>query len=85
MKLMEYLNLLNKNESWVTLFCICFVNLGKARSTQGRLNSIIGSRAKQYTRDGYLYNPGADPGFQVRGGGGAHLKKLRRLHTAYKD
>ena len=22
--------------------------------------------------------PGADPGFQVRGGGGAHLKKLRR-------
>ena len=23
-------------------------------------------------------NAGADPGFQVRGGGGAHLKKLRR-------
>ena len=26
-----------------------------------------------------MYNTGADPGFQVRGGGGgAHLKKLRR-------
>jgi hypothetical protein len=25
-----------------------------------------------------LMTSGADPGFQVRGGGGAHLKKLRR-------
>ena len=26
----------------------------------------------------YWYISGTDPGFQVRGGGGAHLKKLRR-------
>ena len=26
---------------------------------------------------------GADPGFQVRGGGGAHLKKLRRKFLGY--
>ena len=25
-----------------------------------------------------MYSTGADPGFQVRGGGGAHLKKLHR-------
>ena len=28
--------------------------------------------------------PGADPGFQVRGGGGAHLKKLRRAEGGAK-
>jgi hypothetical protein len=27
---------------------------------------------------------GADPGFQVRGGGGAHLKKLRRAEGGTK-
>jgi hypothetical protein len=27
---------------------------------------------------------GADPGFQVRGGGGAHLKKLRRVEGGTK-
>ena len=27
---------------------------------------------------------GADPGFQVRGGGGAHLKKLRRAEGGAK-
>ena len=30
-----------------------------------------------------LYKPGADPGFQVRGGG-AHLKKLRRAEGGAK-
>jgi hypothetical protein len=31
-----------------------------------------------------LFKPGADPGFQVRGGGGAHLKKLRRAEGGAK-
>ena len=30
------------------------------------------------------HNTGADPGFQVRGGGGAHLKKLRRAEGGAK-
>ena len=32
----------------------------------------------------YWLWPGADPGFQVRGGGGAHLKKLRRAEEGAK-
>ena len=40
----------------------------------------IGSRGLYRT---VLYKPGADPGFQVRGGG-AHLKKLRRAEGGAK-
>ena len=38
-----------------------------------------------YHSDEYIYTciPGADPGFQVRGGG-AHLKKLRRAEGGAK-
>ena len=31
-----------------------------------------------------LFVAGVDPGFQVRGGGGAHLKKLRRAEGGAK-
>ena len=31
-----------------------------------------------------VHKSGADPGFQVRGGGGAHLKKLRRAEGGAK-
>ena len=30
----------NKNESWVTLFCICFVNLGKASLLRAVLTAL---------------------------------------------
>ena len=33
----------------------------------------------------FLYCPGADPGFQVRGGGGANFKKLRRAEVGAKN
>ena len=31
-----------------------------------------------------VFKSGADPGFQVRGGGGAHLKKLRQAEEGAK-
>ena len=31
---------LNKNESWVTLFCICLVNLGKASLLRVALTAL---------------------------------------------
>ena len=47
-----------------------------------KLYGLVIQLAAHSNRDITMHNPGADPGFQVRGG--AHLKKLRRAEGGAK-